>query len=195
MQWFICPWFFSLSIGSQITGPMWTWLIWSHLPLMDLWTLTCETNALFWSASQGCSRIKLEKFVMRIYPHRGMHPAGCHRLQLSHELSLLLPVLTLRHGNQRAHAVLMKARPWATRRLANGHIWPSPLVPPLCQASCNETTAAPSQNLFEKRPLCVTLVFALLETPASLSIKINSLRRHLKEKQTFWPLKRTSQSK
>ena len=155
LQWFICPWFFSLSRGFQIPGPMWTWLIWSHLPLMDLWALTCKTSALLWSTSQGCSRVKVEKFMMRIYPHLGMHPAGNHQLQLSPKLSFIPPVLTFRHENQRAQAVLLKARPRGTKRLANGHIQPSPPVPPLCSGllqwyhSCSFTKA-----VWEKAALC-----------------------------------------
>lgn len=73
---------------------------------------------------------------------------------------------------------------------------PYPLLLLYGQGSCDDTTAAASQKLFEKRPrlLCVTLIFALLETPASLNVKINSWKAS-EGNANILTMKRTSKSK
>ena len=193
MEWFLHD-VSSSSVGFQITAPTWTWMISTHPPAMDLWTLSSPVKLALCCdlPHQVVLRMKSEKYVMRVCPLLGTQPASSHQLQFSHESSLLPPALMLTDTEiGEPWLSCWKRGPEGVRGSLMATFHPYPLLLLYGQASFDDTTAAPSQKLLEKRPrlLCVTLIFALLETPASLNVKINSLGRHLKETQIFWPFK------
>lgn len=133
MEWLLHD-FFSSSVGFQITAPMWTWMISTHPPPMDLWTLSSPVKLPLRCdlLHQVVLRIKLEKYVMRVCPPP-WH-AHCRQSPIT-VLTLVIPSPTSRdahrHGNQGALAVLLEARPRVAKGLANGHIPPIPSAAPL----------------------------------------------------------------